>query len=440
VSVKFTEYFNHVAVPDIVLRWPSESKERLVYVRPSADPAWLREDVDELRGNRALIFTLEDPDAGEVGSPTKAREADLAQSAVESDTWITGPSALEQVSTARQESPVAGLLGQALVRGGRGLSTGSTIKSMSESTRAAFDGAAEQDLGSVAQSVAELEVGLDPEQSGRITRVLRAVWEGNGGAASAFPTVQSSGPLTDDDLTYLLNSLETASEEFWGRVGRSVTTRQLGGLRIADPSDSLQIFVAANLETLNAKGLRVLSRQVRLDEGQRFPRWVIDRGCLALRGTGWIAALAARRAEELPPPDVARSPSFDGLAERMTGTGAVLTKIQFGKGDRAVSYESKERDNILQDEDLARLARDRGLEVQEVTLGLAGWTVNVDFPSATALGPTSSTLPIGTLMQGVLPLLVALEREEDSAVDTLLTPTRGGTLFDDLFGEPPTDD
>jgi hypothetical protein len=46
----------------MVLRWPQESRERLLFLRPSADPLWLEEDVASLGAHHPLIFTLEDID------------------------------------------------------------------------------------------------------------------------------------------------------------------------------------------------------------------------------------------------------------------------------------------------------------------------------------------------------------------------------------------
>ena len=50
----------------------------------------------------------------------------------------------EGVSVSRSTSPVVGLLGQALMRGGRGVSTGETVRELSKSTTTAFDGASDR--------------------------------------------------------------------------------------------------------------------------------------------------------------------------------------------------------------------------------------------------------------------------------------------------------
>lgn len=425
-SVRFTDYFNHIAVPDMVLRWPDEARERLLFVRPSANPLWLEDDLSSLTMHRPLIFTLQDLDTDhqarlDTDPPAGESMSELSQMASAANAWIAGPSAFEIVSNARKDSPVMGLLGQALVRGGRGVSTGQTVKALTMSTRNAFDDAAENNIEPVVSGVAALEANLDEQQAGRFTRILRAVWEGHGGSEAAFPAVASLGPLTDDDVTYLMTTLADASEEFWHRVGKNVTSSQLGRLRIDDPSVSLQRFMRANLDSLSAKALRVSSRQVGLGEDETFPRWLVDRGCLAIRGQDWIAHIAARKAEELPLIDEGKPLTLEEV-RRGVGRGLRVTKVEFGKGDRAVSYESKERGSILEDDDLGRLERDvSGMLVEQATLALAGGgTMNVEFATRTAQGPTSSALPLGGLARAAVPLLVKLEHEEASKLEALL--------------------
>src|ERR1700751_4227561 len=58
VSVAFTDCFDNIFVPDLVLRWPAEKRERLVYVRgnPSAD--WLLDGVEDGSAPTAMVFSL----------------------------------------------------------------------------------------------------------------------------------------------------------------------------------------------------------------------------------------------------------------------------------------------------------------------------------------------------------------------------------------------
>lgn len=421
-AVKYTDYFNHAMVPDIVLRWPGDSSERFVFVRPYAEAAWLSHDIATLGQNQPIIFTL-----GDIVESSASERANLAEEATAASTWVAGPATTERVATARKSSAVVGLLGQALVRGGRGLSTEGSIASLTTNTEAGFSAAALQDVEPLAETVGAIEGSLNATQAGRLTRILAAVWEGHGGQASNFPTVASKGPLTDDDLTYLMKSLDTAEPEFWQRVGRTVKTEQIARLRLEDaPSRSLQSFMEANLDHLMAKGIRVTHQSVRLDEPQEFPRWLIEKGCLSLRGREWVAYLAARKADEFPPAEEGAPVAFSEFKERASRPGVVVTGVDFAKGDREFKYQSKERLDILDDADLAQVADGvvADVEIAHVTIAGSG-TVAVDFTDRTAVAPTNSTLPVSHLTGAVLPLLVRLDDAEGDAIASF-----------EEFGEP----
>ena len=433
VSIHFTDYFNHSFAPDMVLQWPREERERYLFVRPSASASWLLDDFVFMAPHRPVVVTLEDiPAASGAEVPTLEAQAlaSLDEAASAADTWVTDPSGLASISEIRADQPVLGLLSQALMRGGRGVSDGPEIESLARTTSTGFDGAAALSEPAARSAVDAIEGHLDAEQAGRLTRVLRAVWEGHGGDSARFPTSAAVGPLTDDDLVYLLGSVGEASTDFWRRVGRNITTIQLGRLRVDDPSDSLQALVASNLATLQAKGLRVVDEPFQLGESEDVPRWLIGRGCLALRGPNWTVYLAARKSEELPPPDAVAAPTLTALKHRARGARVAITEVEFGQGDRAVTYQSRERLNVLNDPELDRVAEDvGGGEVYRAVVVLeGGGAAGLDFAAATALGPTNATFPIISLLRGTLPLLSDLTEEDRD----LLVPV--------LSEVPPTDD
>jgi hypothetical protein len=437
VNVRNTDYFNHSFAPDMVLRWPKEDRERLLFVRPSATPSWLLDDLQLVASYRPMLFTLEDlntpPDTSDVAD--EASRANLGAAATTSNTWITDPSGLAAISTVRTQDPVLGLLSQALVRGRRGVSDGNEVGALTASTSAGFTGATVLSTAATRAAIQAIESHLDSEQSGRLTRVLRAVWEGNGGASAQFPTTVAIGALTDDDLTYLLAATGDAPAEFWRRIGRTVTTAQLGRVRTDDPSPTLHALVSANLDTLQAKGLRVVGEPFKLGESEDVPRWIVSRGCLALRGLNWTAYLAARRIEELPPAEEMRAPDLATLRRRTGGRRVAITQVQIGRGDREVTYAAKDGIDVLDDPELPKVASDMNVTAIEgaaATLA-SGGTVNIDFVRRTAVGPTSSMFPVGSLVRSTLPLLSDLSEEEEGTVMAALQGTGApDSLFPDL--------
>lgn len=194
VSVSFTDYFNNTLVPDMVLRWPRENRERLLYVRPNPSDQWLTNGLRHVSIHKPLIFTLEDLASGDTTAPT-ANRRELAERAHETGTWVTDPSGVAVVSEVRGQKPYLELLSQALVRGGRGVSGGSDVERLAERTDAGFTASRQFSAPGTRQAVQALEDSLDAEQSARLTRVLRAVWEGHGGASSKFPATSSVGSL-----------------------------------------------------------------------------------------------------------------------------------------------------------------------------------------------------------------------------------------------------
>lgn len=434
VSVTFTDYFNHTLVPDLVLRWPTENRERVVYVRPNPSDRWLLDGLDYVSAHKPMVFTLGDlAPAASTTAPDKNRQM-LTDKARATDTWITDPSGVAAVSSVRSKQTYLGLLSQALVRGGRGVYGQKEITDLARKTEAGFTASSRLVEPDTWLAVQAIERSLDAEQSGRLTRVLRAIWEGHGGAASTFPTAASVGQLTDDDLSYLLSAVERASSDFWRRIGRTITTAQLGRVRVDDPSVNMQALVTANLEHLQARGIRVVDEPFRLGESDEVPRWMIAKGCLALRGLNWTAYVAAKRTEELPPPDDAPVPDLPTLKRRASAGGASVTQVQLGRDDRAVTYESKDGTDVLDDPGLQQAAADLGIMLAEKAIATleGARSVGIDFAQKSAVGPTNAVFPLGSLLRGALPLISELGSDEIASLQAALQPLLSA---DDLFTE-----
>lgn len=128
-----------------------------------------------------------------------------------------------------------------------------------------------------------------------------------------------------------------------------------------------------------------------------------------------------------------RAPDLAALQRRATEVSSPITQVQFGRDDRAVTYESKDGTDILQDSGLQKVAADLGITaIEKAVAALEGdRSVGLDFSKKTAIGPTSAVFPLGTLIRSVLPLLSDLDEEEliklRGALDPALPP-------DSLFG------
>lgn len=435
VEISATDYFNHAFAPDLVLRWPREGIERLLYLRPQFSSDWLLQDLQTTAAT-SMVFALADIESySETPEAEQEDRRRLHDAATRADTWITDPSGFAAVSARRTEDPVLGLLSQAMVRGGRGLTDQRSVQTLTRSTAEGFEAASNLETLATRQALDGFMSNLNHVQAGRLARVLRAVWEGHGGSASAFPGAADLGELTDDDLTYLLTTMVYASHDFWRRIGRTVTTEQVGRLLVDDPSTSLQNLVSANFDRLQAKAVRVLERPHQLAESEEVPRWMVDRGCLTLRGLNWAAYFAGRKLDELPTAEDAAPPSIDALRSRVGKRRIPMTRLEFGRGDRAVTYESREGLDVLEDPELAKLLENlRGSTVDGATAVLpGGGHLSIDFSQRSATGYTSAIFQLSALARTALPLLHDLAAEEAVALNHLAALLASE---DQLFPEP----
>lgn len=403
----FTEYFNHSVVPDIILRWPGEHRERPVFVRPTGSASMLLRDMPFLSPHRPLVFALEDLGAAAPEIADQTSRESLDHQASSAGAWITDSSGTQAMSDARGQSPTLGLLSQALVRGGRGVCDAAGIARLTSETEAGFAGASSLLAGATRSAVAAIEGHLDDDQSGRLTRLLRAVWEGSGGDLAGFPQTATRGALTADDLSYLLATTSSGSAAFWRRIGRAVSTPMLARAQVSDPSPNLQALMSASLETLQASGLRLRYEPRRPHEPEGGQRWVVSAGCLAFRAGDWTAYVAARAEDELPDPDKAQPPDLAELRRRASQHPVPVSQVRLGRSDRVITYESKDGGDVLGYQGLDRAAANLGItSIEGAVVSLQGeGDVGIDFSANTATGLAGRGIGLGTLMRSVIPLL-----------------------------------
>lgn len=406
VHAHFTDYFNHVVAPDIVLQWPNENRERFLFVRPTGSADRLLQDMRFITQYRPLVFTLEDFDESPDGNEPNVWDS-LSEMASAGGAWITDSSGTEAISRVRQETPTLALLSQALVRGGRGVSNGEEIASLTNATEAGFAGATNLSVRATRSAVEAIEGHLDEDQSGRLTRLLRAIWESRGGDLASFPPTATVGKLTEEDLSFLLETTSNGSEDFWHGIGRAVDTVMLGRLQITDPSSNLQMLMHEILETIQAKGLRLFYEPLRMNEVGDTPRWLVSRECLALRGPNWTAYVAAKLTNELPPADNVPPPDLSKLMTRAGRNPVTVTQVRLRRGDRVLSYKSEDGGDVLGHPGLSRAAEDLNVvDIEGVVAPLpGGGNLGIDFPTNTATGITSATFLLGPLVRAALPLL-----------------------------------
>lgn len=424
VRIKHTAYFNHTVAPDLILEWPRSGRTRHLFLRANSNPAWLADDLPWISKAKPIVFALTPEDAS---SAEPAETGTLRDAATAAETLVTDPDAVDQIEVRRASAPVVGLLTQALLQGGRGVLAQPDASAVADATASGFDAAQRREASPTAAAAELLSSLLDAPLAGRMTRMLQAVWQGHGGSLTEFPnTISLGGALTDEDLLFLLDTIDTADWDFWRRIAAGVTVGQLARLALPENSPNFQRLVKAGLTHFTAKALRV-RQDLGTDDGAD-PIWRTAHGCLALRGDGWTAYLAPSKADELPSSDEAGDGIAIGeLRQRAAATQVGVGNVHLIRGDRSITYESVEFADVVNDPELAQLAEDRaGGRITRATITLPeGRRLTCDFTTASGTGHTTAIFPVADLVRVGVPLLIRLRDPEAAALAELVTPAPG---------------
>src|SRR6266567_540058 len=435
VMVERTSYFNHSFAPDLVLRWPRENNDRYVYLRTNSDPDWLNDDIGQLGERQPLVMTL-------AATRTNGPLEQLASSARQHNTMVAEPGTLEALSQARHEKPVAGLLGSALLQGGRGVVSEVAVDAAVTTTSDGFDAAQSVSREPTRLATALLVDLLDSKQSERLTRVLRAVWEGHGGAVSDFPAPGDvAAILTGTDLRYLLESVEMNDPGFWRKIGRNLNLGLLTRIPPTAMPITFQYLVNANVTTLMAKAVRVEQTEVRLGDPDDVFEWLLSGENLALRGNTFTAYIAATTVDSLPHVTYRDGLSVAELQRRAEVQGLKLGRIRVTSSKATVTYESAAEANLVGDEGFSSVSGALGpaARVAEATVVLAdGKRLICDFTDSTARGYTNAIFPVSELVGIAIPLIHPLDEVTQQKLSDLANERSVGadgnqqmSLFDD---------
>ena len=99
-----------------------------------------------------------------------------------------------------------------------------------------------------------------------------------------------------------------------------------------------------------------------------------------------------------------------------------VTQVQLGRDGRAVTYESKDGTDVLDDPGLQQAAASLGVTDVEraVTVIDGDRSLGIDFAQRTAVGPTNAVFPLGALLRAILPVISHLDDEERAALRVTL--------------------
>ncbi|MEV5206318.1 hypothetical protein AB0K35_02425 [Micromonospora sp. NPDC053740] len=427
--VRKTEYFNHTFAPDLVLTWPEEHRERLVFLRTDPNPEWLAADLKIIAPSHPIMITLDDFGSGQ----DSAAHERLVMAAKEARALITDPDAIEEFVSPRV--PITSVLTNAVIRGGMGLVDEQAARGATESAIAGFSAAEHLEAEPIRSALVAAEGMLDDEQANRFSRLYRAVWEGQGGTPEDFPSHRNlAGPLTGRDLSLLLATLTTDDVQFWRRIGRSVRLEQVVALG-PESGPNLGHLVEANLDRLLARGARVFGQTgASSSEGQRA-NWGVEKDCLALRGDGWIAYFAAR-SNDLPPPETRRGVSVTTLIDGIRQLGVRMTDVKVQQANFAISIQAVGNADVVDSPDFGQLVARGDSVAQTAAIEMSsGRNLIADFVTGTAMGHTNASFPLDELAQAAVRLLLELSHRTVPDADVRLVSGRDPIAIQDPLWE-----
>ena len=156
-----TGYFNHSAIPDLVLTWPKEKATRAIFLRHSYQSVIDADDMAFLAHERPVFMSLDTREEDE--RHAEARLRNMPESA---RSLLTDPTAVDVIGgDTRSANPLTDLVRANFIRGGRGLIDEGRAVSLVDSSS---DGESAKRGGLIAESFTE-------DAAARITRTAQLI-------------------------------------------------------------------------------------------------------------------------------------------------------------------------------------------------------------------------------------------------------------------------
>lgn len=250
VEIEDTRYFNHSAIPDLVVKWPRENSSRSVYLRHSYQSVVDASDVEFLGRKEPVLVSL---NTHEVAGG--AVERLVSDSVGATRVLATDPAAFDVLSEATgEETPLTDLVRTNFVRGGRGLidrERATSLVAVPELEEGEYRQAREE---MIAQSFTE-------DAAARIRRTAQLIDLAMSGESSGEGPEESAlvgGKLSTAELRHLVPWLlrqprAVKNYAFWAQLGEYVSFADLENIR-SDLADlDLTPLITANSRRWSAK-------------------------------------------------------------------------------------------------------------------------------------------------------------------------------------------
>ncbi|MEU9323546.1 hypothetical protein AB0D91_06960 [Streptomyces canus] len=411
-----TDFFNHTYVPDLLMTWSSGTRrsERRVYLRASSDPELLASDVQLFeREQQPLVVPLARLGSG----PARDQLETVAE---EHHTLVLEPSGLGALPARAPTRTPTALASDAIVEGGRGIMGERQVERFLSMVGSGVEAAREGQADPTRLALAEVSRHTVPDVSRRMSTLMAAMWQGSGRSLSEFPAnVPHQTSLDETSLSLLLSSPEITDEAFWRRIRPLVDAKTLLRTDITD-TPNLQWLMRSAVQAWKAHVCMVVESET-VRAGGAW-RWVIDDGHLGLRGSDFVAFLAASR-KDLHAPEEYEAPLLAEVRERAARFAIPLTSIRMLMTNRSIGYDAPGED-VTHDPQLdgisAALGQEEGV-VEAQALTPTRVPLRCNFVSRTASPPGARALvPYAELLGTTLRLILGLDAEDAAQLGNLL--------------------
>ncbi|MEU8437295.1 hypothetical protein AB0F18_31240 [Streptomyces sp. NPDC029216] len=348
-----TGFFNHTYAPDMVIRWPQAARttDRYVYLRTTANPAELREDITRLQTkDRPLILSLGELEA------TQATDA-LQPTASEHQALLLDTPAFGELTPAHDTPSVPRLISSSIIEGGRGAMNALATTQFTNAVATGVGAARDGDPNGTRIAVEAVSAQMVPQVADRMTAFMAALWQGGGSTLSSFPgPLRRSGRLDESTLAYLLGSEEIPDPAFWQRLLPMVSLPLLLRTPIRDP-DNLQHLMRSAVARWQSH-VCVIARGTTPSAPIGPWRWAVERGHLLLQ-TPQFRTYVAQTRKDLDTSDTFDEPSLEDLRTRADRFSIPLTSIRMLVTDRRIGYDGP-GDDVVHDEQLVGISEALG--------------------------------------------------------------------------------
>lgn len=348
--IEDTNYFNHSAIPDFVVRWHGNRESRNVFLRPSYLEVMASNDISRADTSASIIVSL-DP-RHDLGDPTDLTVDDQSigeAAAAANSTLISDVSAIEALSatdTAAAQSPLAAVVRQNFVSGGRRWIGRDRAARLVAGSSVASDG---ESLSSIVRDNFVQEAVLRMSRTAAIVDLVRGRSEQQGIAALENLTGRLSKGEVRALLPWLLQNSDSIDPQTWRTVGSLLRLEDLEDIYDVLEGHDLSPLVSSSADSWLARrsylGLNVARDEDR--DTTRAAGWRFRGKTLGLEIDEHRLSIATN-GRKLPSRDGASSaPSWESVTDSLRGLR--LASVSLKGVARSVRIDAGTSDDIRMD-------------------------------------------------------------------------------------------